>query len=87
LNSLILNWCIGGCWFTPASLDYLHITLVLILDGILTLSYWPGPGIGPKPDFGLVWGKFKPGVETGLRASPVVLSMWSYTTQLDEEKF
>jgi hypothetical protein len=18
LNSLILNWCIGGCWFTPA---------------------------------------------------------------------
>jgi hypothetical protein len=19
LNGLILNWCIGGCWFTPAS--------------------------------------------------------------------
>jgi len=19
LNSLILNWCTGGCWFTPAS--------------------------------------------------------------------
>ncbi len=18
LNGLILNWCIGGCWFTPA---------------------------------------------------------------------
>jgi len=18
-NGLILNWCIGGCWFTPAS--------------------------------------------------------------------
>jgi hypothetical protein len=20
LNELILNWCIGGCWFTPAKL-------------------------------------------------------------------
>jgi hypothetical protein len=20
LNNLILNWCTGGCWFTPASL-------------------------------------------------------------------
>jgi hypothetical protein len=19
LNGLILNWCIGGCWFTPAT--------------------------------------------------------------------
>jgi hypothetical protein len=19
LNGLILNWCIGGCWFTPAN--------------------------------------------------------------------
>jgi hypothetical protein len=68
------------------SLDYFHITLVLVMDRILTLSIWPGPGIGPNPDFGLVWGKYKPGVETRIRASPVVLSMWSYTTQLDEEK-
>jgi hypothetical protein len=21
-NGLILNWCIGGCWFTPASVAY-----------------------------------------------------------------
>jgi hypothetical protein len=21
LNGLILNWCIGGCWFTPACQD------------------------------------------------------------------
>jgi hypothetical protein len=20
LNGLILNWCIGGCWFTPAQI-------------------------------------------------------------------
>jgi hypothetical protein len=88
----------NGVWFSAVlvpplshtswvpSLDYFHITLVLVLDRILTLSYWPGPGIGPNPDFGLVWGKYKRGVETRIRASPVVLSMWSYTTQLDEEK-
>jgi hypothetical protein len=22
LNGLILNWCIGGCWFTPALLEW-----------------------------------------------------------------
>ncbi len=26
LNGLILNWCIGGCWFTPAKVkDILYI--------------------------------------------------------------
>jgi hypothetical protein len=28
INSLILNWCIGGCWFTPAVfLVFLHMSL------------------------------------------------------------
>jgi len=90
LQRSLIQCCTGMSTFTyqlGTSLDYFHITLVLVLDRILTLSYWPGPGIGLKPDFGLVWGKYKPGVETGIRASPVVLSMWSYTTQLNEEKF
>jgi hypothetical protein len=32
-NGLILNWCIGGCWFTPAENDY-----GIILERILTSS-------------------------------------------------
>jgi len=25
LNELILNWCIGGCWFTPAKVAKVDI--------------------------------------------------------------
>jgi hypothetical protein len=28
LNRLILNWCIGGCWFTPAPLIPESLTVI-----------------------------------------------------------
>jgi len=57
LQPSLIQCCTGMSTFTyqlGTGLDYFHITLVLVLNRKLTLSYWPGPGIGLKPDFGLV---------------------------------
>jgi hypothetical protein len=44
LNGLIRNWCIGGCWFTPALLPHLY-PLMKILNFwklLLTIvNFWP----------------------------------------------
>ncbi len=32
-NGLILNWCIGGCWFTPASHNRLPMDSALLDAG------------------------------------------------------
>jgi hypothetical protein len=33
-NGLILNWCIGGCWFTPAQKVDCDTTLVNARSGV-----------------------------------------------------
>jgi len=35
LNGLIRNWCIGGCWFTPAHIKHWQI-VVVNLEGMVS---------------------------------------------------
>ncbi len=65
-----LSWC---SWTKPVFIWYwlLNIPAWSLYWSIKKLSYPPGPDIGSKNDFWLVWGKYLPDVETGMYASMV----------------
>ncbi len=49
LNSLILNWCIGGCWFTPTLIRLMLVPGLAVSQQIFDgLHLHGGGGNGPS---------------------------------------